>query len=386
MDLELTDEQHDLQAAVASVLAARCPVSLARHVVEQDPESPAELAGFARTTRELDWQRLNIPVDHGGLGLGLVEVVVLAEQMGRVIAPGPLLATVSQFVPMLTELGSYEQCKRFLAPVAAGDLSGTLALAERPGGFGLQALGAGAVESGGAWTLSGTKSFVMEAGRAEEMVVVARLAGSRAGEGLAAFVVPVAAERVVPMAVIDESRQLARVDLDGMRVEPDRALGVPGECSAGLVRALQQSTVALCAEAVGTCQTVLDTVIAHVSTREQFGVKIGSFQALKHKAADMYLALESARATTYFAAAAIAEDDPRREIATSVAKASVGDCVRLVAEEGIQCLGGIAYTWEHDMHLLVKRAKTASMLFGTTAEHHRRIAGLIGLGGGQRER
>ena len=142
---------------------------------------------------------------------------------------------------------------------------------------------------------------------------------------------------------------------------------------------MQQATVALSAELVGTCQAIFDIVHAYVGEREQFGVKIGSFQAVKHKLANMFVALESARATAYFAAAALAEEDERITMAVPVAKASVGDCQKLMAQEGIQCLGGIGYTWEHDMHIYVKRAKASAALFGTAAEHRRQVADLLGM-------
>jgi alkylation response protein AidB-like acyl-CoA dehydrogenase len=130
---------------------------------------------------------------------------------------------------------------------------------------------------------------------------------------------------------------------------------------------------------VGTCQAIFDTVLAYVGQREQFGVKVGSFQAVKHKLANMYVALESARATAYFAAAAIAEGDERRDVAVAMAKAGAGDCQKLVTQDGIQLLGGIGYTWEHDMHLYVKRAKAGAALFGTASEHLEDLAGLLGL-------
>src|SRR5437660_6843302 len=130
---------------------------------------------------------------------------------------------------------------------------------------------------------------------------------------------------------------------------------------------------------VGTCQSIFDIALDHAKTREQFGVPIGSFQAMKHKFADMYVALESARALCYFASATIAEDDERRSLAASMAKAAAGDCQRLIAQDGIQILGGIGYTWEHDMHLYVKRAKAGDALLGTAKEHRDRVAALIGL-------
>jgi alkylation response protein AidB-like acyl-CoA dehydrogenase len=130
---------------------------------------------------------------------------------------------------------------------------------------------------------------------------------------------------------------------------------------------------------VGTCQSIFDVALAYAKERHQFGVPIGSFQAIKHKFADMLVALERARATSYFAAATIAEDDDRRSLAVAMAKAAAGDAQRLVAQAGIQIMGGIGYTWEHDMHLYVKRAKTGDALLGTSSDHRARVARIIGL-------
>ncbi|MGH9029440.1 MAG: acyl-CoA dehydrogenase family protein, partial [Acidimicrobiales bacterium] len=140
-----------------------------------------------------------------------------------------------------------------------------------------------------------------------------------------------------------------------------------------------ESATALSAEIVGVCQSMFDIVSSYATEREQFGVKIGSFQVIKHKLADMYVALESARAVCYFAALCIAEGDDRRSLAVPTAKSGAGDCQKLIAQQSIQCLGGIGYTWEHDIHLFVKRAKASAALFGTSAEHRERVARLIGL-------
>jgi alkylation response protein AidB-like acyl-CoA dehydrogenase len=142
---------------------------------------------------------------------------------------------------------------------------------------------------------------------------------------------------------------------------------------------VEEATVALALETVGACQTIFDISLDYAKQREQFGVPIGSFQVIKHKFADMLIALERARATGYFAALTIAEDDPRRAVATSMAKAAAGDAQRLLAKEGIQIHGGIGYTWEHDMHLLVRRVKANASLFGTAAEHRGSVAAAIGL-------
>jgi alkylation response protein AidB-like acyl-CoA dehydrogenase len=216
--------------------------------------------------------------------------------------------------------------------------------------------------------------------RADEMVVAARVGETSGDDGIGLFVVPQSAVRSLPMDDLDATRQYATVILDGVRVDGDRVLGEPGRSGAALRRATDEATAALSAEMVGTCQAIFDIVHTYVGEREQFGVKIGSFQAIKHKLANMFVALESARATTYFAALTIAEDDERRLLAVPTAKAAVGDCQKLLAQEGIQCLGGIGYTWEHDMHMYVKRVKTSAAMFGSGARHRARVAEMIGLG------
>jgi alkylation response protein AidB-like acyl-CoA dehydrogenase len=165
-----------------------------------------------------------------------------------------------------------------------------------------------------------------------------------------------------------------------VQVTVDRVLGDPNSSAApALRRALEESTVAAALEMVGTAQTIFDTTLEYAKQREQFGVPIGSFQAIKHKFVDMMVALERARALGYFAALTIAEDDPRRTSATSVAKAAAGDCQRLLAKEGIQIHGGIGYTWEHDMHLFVRRIKSGEPLFGSSTWHRARVAQLLGV-------
>jgi len=163
-------------------------------------------------------------------------------------------------------------------------------------------------------------------------------------------------------------------------VDVDRVLGEPGPATTAAVgRAVDVATTALAVETVGAAQAIFDITLAYAKHREQFGVPIGSFQAIKHKFADMLVALERARATSYFAALTIAEDDDRRTLAASIAKAAAGDCAALLAKEGIQIHGGIGYTWEHDMHLYVRRVKSNSYLLGNARQHRARVADLIGL-------
>ena len=198
--------------------------------------------------------------------------------------------------------------------------------------------------------------------------MIARTPGTRGDDGVGAFVVSRADVRLDPIDALDATRPLARVALDGVRIGADRALGDRGPATAASVRrAVEVAATALAVETVGAAQAIFDITLAYAKQREQFGAPIGSFQAIKHKFADMLVALERARATSYFAALTIAEDDGRRALAASTAKAAAGDCAALLAKEGIQIHGGIGYTWEHDMHLYVRRVKSSSLLFGNAA-------------------
>jgi alkylation response protein AidB-like acyl-CoA dehydrogenase len=378
MQLEFTADQDELRDSVRAVLANEVPTSFVRAVVEEG----AATADLWKHLCELDWPALTIPEDCGGIGLGFVELAVVVEELGRVIGPGPYLATVTQYAPLVRETGTDEQRRRFLGAVARGEVTGTIAVAEDGGSWAVEDVRATARPDGDGWILDGTKRFVNDGATADEIAVVARIAGGAgAGEtaGIGVFVVPQSAVRSEALLTLDQSRQHATVELAGVRVDGDRALGTPGACADGVRRAIEEATVALALEMVGTCQSIFDVTLEYAKNRVQFDVPIGSFQAIKHKFADMFVALERARATAYFAAATLAEDDPRRSLAAAMAKAAAGDCQRLLTKEGIQIHGGIGYTWEHDMHLYVKRARSGDAVFGTASTQRQRVADLIGL-------
>jgi alkylation response protein AidB-like acyl-CoA dehydrogenase len=336
VELEFTADQEELRSSVRSVLAGECPIGLVREVVEKETTADDLWARMV----ELDWPGLTIAEDHGGLGLGFVELAVVLEEMGRVIAPGPFFPTLTQFVPVVRACGSAEQQARWLGAVARGELTGSVAF------DGLACEG----------------QFVDE-------VVVPRPDG-----GL--VVVPRSSLTIEPVTTFDRSRHAARATLaDEASVDDDRVLARPE----AFATAGEEATAALAVEMVGTCQSIFDIALGYAKVREQFGVPIGSFQAIKHKLADMYVALERARATAYFAVLTVAEDDERRPLAVSMAKAAAGDAQRLIAQEGIQIMGGMGYTWEHDMHLYVKRAKSGDALLGSATDHRAKVAALIGL-------
>ena len=372
MNFEVTPEQQELVDSVRSVLAKECPTSLVRDIVENGsaPEQPW------RSARELGWTSIDLPEDLGGLALGFTSIGLVVEQHGGCIAPGPFLATVTQFLPLLCEAGAPDQLERLARPAGEGALRGALAIdhgraAEHEPGESLHARRAGSD-----WVLEGERSYVLDGDAADEIAVAARV---DAGDGVALFVVPQGAAKARRVVALDPSRPLAHLSFDGVRVGPDRVLGTPGRCAPALGRALERATVAAALECVGTCQSLLDRTLEHAGSRRQFDQPIGAFQAVQHKCADMFVQIEKARATGYFAMMAVAEDDPRRALAASMAKAAASDCQRLVCKEAIQIHGGMGYTWESDVHLFVKRAKTLEALFGTGRSHRQRIAALLEL-------
>lgn len=370
MDFEITPEQQQLLDSVRSVLANECSTALVRDVVENGsaPEQPWKSA------RELGWTSIDLPETLGGLELGFTALGLVIEQHGCSIAPGPFLATVTQFLPLVCEAGAPDQLERFAAAAGAGELSGALAIdhgraAEHASGDGLRAR-----RDGAAWILEGERPYVLDGDVADEIAVAARV---DAGDGVGLFVVPQGAAKARRPVVLDASRPLAHLRFDGVRVEPERVLGTPGASARALGRALERATVAAALECVGTCQSLMQLTIEHAKNRRQFDQPIGAFQAIQHKCADMYVQVEKARATGYFAMMALAEDDPRRSLAASMAKAAASDCQRLVCKEGIQIHGGMGFTWESDVQLFVKRAMTLEALFGTGAQHRQRIAELL---------
>jgi alkylation response protein AidB-like acyl-CoA dehydrogenase len=373
MELEFSSDQDELRDAMRALLTNESPVSLARAVVEDDANDDV----LWETVAALGWPALTVAEADGGIGLGMLEAGILAEELGRMISPGALLPTVTQFVPAVREAGSPEQRARFLGAVARGMCRGTLAIAEPTGSFDPADVATTISREGNEAVLTGSKRYVMEASTVDEIVVVGRAPGTEADDGVAAVVVPAAAVQTSRPHTLDGSRRLIDVMLDGVHVDADRIL--EGATCTTLRRAVEEATAALALEIVGAAQTVFDITLEYAKQREQFGVPIGSFQAIKHKFADMMVALERARSTGYFAALTIAEDDPRRTSAVSVAKVAAGDCQRLITKEGVQIHGGIGYTWEHDMHLYVKRLKSDELMFGSSSWHRARIADLLGV-------
>ncbi len=373
MEFEFTEDQLELQRAVREVLDAEAPPELARAVA--DGRSDGD--GLWETLVGLEWPAMALPEESGGLGFGWVELAIVLEELGRHAAPGPFVATVTQFAPLVVEAAGPRGAAELLAAVAAGHTTGTVAVDEGAGTWDPASVQATARRDGGDLVLSGTKHYVVDGAGADEIAAVVRLDGE-----VRVVLVPgssVQADEVVP---IDPAVRHSTIALDGVRVPADRLLG-DGDAAQAVRRALEESVTAVAAVTVGACQRIFDIINEHAKERIQFGVPIGSFQAVKHKLVDMYRDIERARALVYYAALTLAEDHPDRTPAASMAKAAAGEAQRRCVQDGLQLAGGIGYTWEHDLHLFLRRAKVGELHFGSASHHRRRVArlALAGQGG-----
>src|SRR5687768_6242576 len=370
MDFDLSKPQKLLKESARALLARECGPGRVRELMETET---AHDEGLWRALAEQGWTGLCVPEAHGGLGLGLVEMAAVAEEMGRACLPGAFLSTLTA-AALVEGAGDEAQRAQYLEPIAAGELKATVALLEGGASWDADAVRLEATRDGGGFSLNGRKLFVPDAGVADVVVCVAR-----AGDSLALLPVERGAEglTVTPTPSMDATRKLYEVRFDGVRVSESDALGADGDAAGALRGALDSATAVLCAEMVGGMQWVLDASVEYAKTRQQFGRPVGSFQAVQHMCADMLLLTESARSAAYYAAWALTEDDPKAGVAVSVAKAYCSDAYREVANRGVQVHGGIGFTWEHDLQLYYKRGKSSETLFGDATHHRERIARLV---------
>ena len=366
MEFEFTDDQMELQRAVQDVLDAEAPPELARAVADGQPGAEK----FWKTLVGLEWPAMALPEEAGGLGYGWVELAIVLEELGRHAAPGPFVATVTQFASLVAEAAEPDHAAKLLAPVAAGRTTGTVAVDEGTGTWDPADVRATARRDGDELVLSGTKHYVVNGATADEIAVAVRLDGD-----LRVVLVPGSSVQALEVVPIDPGVRHATITLDGVRVPASRLLG-DGDATGAVCRALEESVTAIAAVTVGACQRIFDIINAYAKERIQFGVPIGSFQAVKHKLADMYRDIERARVLVYYAALTLAEDHPDRTLAASMAKAAAGEAQRRCVQDGLQLAGGIGYTWEHDLHLFLRRAKVGELHFGSASRHRRKIARL----------
>jgi alkylation response protein AidB-like acyl-CoA dehydrogenase len=367
MELVVTEEHRALRATLRRFFADTSPSAEVRRLMATaDGYDPAV---WARMGGELGLQGLAIPAEYGGAGFGHRELAIVLEEMGRVLLCAPYLASAVLAAGVLLTTGDEAANGDLLPGIAAGTTIATLAWTEDDGRWEAGGMGtAASAEAGGGWTLDGTKSFVLD-GRLADLVLVA----ARAPAGPSLFAVDGSAPGLVRtgLPTLDQTRKLARLEFTGV---PARLVGTEGRAAAALRATLDRAAVALAAEQLGGAQRALDMSVEYAKTRRQFGRPIGAFQAIKHKCADMLVAVESARSTVMYAAA-VADDAPRGlpEVA-GLAKVYCSEAYRDVAAETIQIHGGVGFTWEHDAHLYFKRATSTRLLFGDPDRHRELLA------------
>jgi alkylation response protein AidB-like acyl-CoA dehydrogenase len=378
MNFGFNDEQELLRSTARKFFENECPSETVRRLMDS-PEgmTPALWGKLA----EQGWLGLVFPEAYDGMGLGIVDLTVLMEEMGRAVVPGPYFSTVLLGGLAILEAGSEAQKKEWLPKIAGGQKRVTLAWMEPSAALGPAGVTLEAKSAGGGYTLTGTKLFVPDAHTADAIVVVARTGAGAGEDGVSLFLVPRATRGadVKLLPTMDQTRKLCEVTLTGVTLGPDARLGTPGRGWTPLARVLDRACVALCAEMCGGAQKVLDMTVEYAKIRQAFGKPIGSYQGVKHKAADMLVEVENSKSITYYAAWAMDEGVAEGPLAASMAKAYVSDAYRRVSAAGIQLHGGIGFTWEHDLHLYFKRAKGSEFTFGDATYHRERVAQLVNL-------
>jgi alkylation response protein AidB-like acyl-CoA dehydrogenase len=362
MDVLLSEHQELLRQSARDFLERECPMDWVRSVID-DPRGDIEERW--KQMAELGWTGLLIPEAQGGAGLGAIELAVLFEEAGRALLPGPLLSHVALGSVAIDLAGSDEQRKRLLPTLIEGSTRVTLALLEPAGSWSGPGVCLEAARQGDGLRLSGSKIHVPDAHLADWLIVPARAPNGdlslcrvdRARAGV----------EIRPFPYVDPTRRMCEVRLRDVTVPRDDILGGAGSRDAALERILDVARVALAAELSGAAQRALDMSVQYARTREQFGRPIGSFQAIAHKCADMFVRVESSRSAAYYAAWAVASNEPDAHSSACLAKAYCSEAAAYVAGENIQVHGGLGFTWDQDPQLYFRRAKAAEHFLGDAA-------------------
>jgi alkylation response protein AidB-like acyl-CoA dehydrogenase len=356
MQFGLTESQEFLRNSARQFFAGECPSTEVRHLMETETAYDATL--WSKLTDQ-GYTGIIYPEAYGGVGLGKVELMLLMEEAGRALLPGPFFSTVVLVGSILDAVGAPEHKKNYLEPICTGGVRATAAILEADASWNPRDVQLSAVNG----KLTGEKLFVTDAAVADFLIVVACngvfLVDSKA-RGL----------KISPMSGMDLTRKLYVVEFNNT---PAEEIG----SSSNLPRAFDIATAALAAELVGGMQRTLDITVEYAKTRKQFGKPIGIFQAVQHQCADMYLETESSRSAVYYAGWALEENAPDAATAVSIAKMYCSDAARTVGNRGIQIHGGMGFTWENDLHLYYRRAKVSETAFGDATFHRERIASTV---------
>ncbi len=374
MELELSEDQEFFRETTRKFLESNCPLSKVR-------ELEANADGFERDywiqAAELGWTSMFVPEEHGGGSLAgepLLDLVIVAEEMGRLVSPGPLLP-VNVVAAAVAEFGSEAQQSELLPGLLSGHSIATWALAEPNGRWDPAGIATTAESQGAGITLNGTKSFVEAALQSDQFLVTART-----GEGLSQVLVPAGTKGVTatPMESLDLVRRIGEVRFDNAELPAAAVVGELGGAADAVERQLQIALALQCAETAGATERVFEFTLEWAFDRHSFGRPLASYQALKHRFADMKTWLEASQGTAAAAARAVQTEADNANELVSVAKSYIGEHCTDIIQDCVQMHGGIGVTWEHDIHLYLRRATLNRGMYGTPNQHRERICTLLG--------
>jgi alkylation response protein AidB-like acyl-CoA dehydrogenase len=374
-DFAFTEDQDALRATVRRFCEERSPSAEVRRQMDTPEGFDADV--YKQLAAELGLTGIHIAENEGGAGFTFVELTIVLEEMGRSLLCAPYFSSICLAANAIANAGTPEQRAALLPAIASGDLRAALAVTEPSGDWTLDGI---TLEANGG-KLTGTKTYVVDGHTADLLVVAAREGakqGAKEGGGISFFTVPAESKGLTrtPLDTLDMTRKQAEIVFDNVDAAP---MGESGQGAEALTKTLAQAAVCLAAESVGGSEKTMDMAVQYAKDRYQFGRPIGSFQAIKHKCADMLLRLESAKSAAYYAAWAATEDNEELAVAASLAKAYCTESYFTNSRENIQIHGGIGFTYEHDAHLYYRRAKSSELLFGDPTYHRELIATKLGI-------
>ncbi len=371
MNFAFSDEQEQLREFVKSFLEDKSPESEVRRLMETD--EGYDPAVWDQMATQLGLQSMIIPEDFGGQGYGFVELIIVLEEMGRALLCAPFFSTSVLATSAILHSGDDDAKARLLPAIASGETIATVAFTEENGRWDEEGITLAAAGSGDAWSLTGTKMYVLDGCSATTLIVAART-----GAGVSLFEVAGDAAGLTKtnLATMDQTRKQAKLEFAEV---PATLVGTDGGGWEVLSTMLDLAAVGLAAEQVGGAQACVDMAVEYAKVRVPFGRPSGSFQAIKHKCADMLLEVESAKSAAYYAGWCAGEMNDELPAVASLAKSYCSEAYFHASAENIQIHGGIGFTWEHPAHLYFKRAKSSELLFGDPTYHRELLAQRIGL-------
>ena len=370
MKFSFTDEQQEFRSVLRRFLEDKSPTTEVRRLMETEEGCDPEV--WRQLSQELGLTAIHIPESYGGQGFGVGELAIAVEEMGRALLCAPYFASTVMAATAILKSGSEDQKQLLLPDIAAGETIATLAIAEESGNWSPDGVAMKAIQAGDGYRLNGVKSFVLDGHTADLAVVAARREGSSGDDGLSFFTVACDAAGLerTRLDSMDPTRKLARMSFADVEAS---LLGDEGGAAGPLGETLDVAAICLANEMVGGAERLRESAVEYANMRVQFGRAIGSFQSLKHKAADMLLEVELAKSAAYYAAAAVDENDEDVSALASLAKAAAADAYMQTAVHTVQIHGGIGFTWDNDTHLWFKRAKSSEVFLGGAAYHRERL-------------